>query len=362
MVHPDGWFLREVEAGVREVERIRRATDAAMALLVAAMPQNRDTAAAITRNTGASNLESRTRQIIAKVVTQVPGALELLQAGKVSAEHLAALAPIADKPGVQQLLAGATNKSPEVLAREAQQFKLSLECGNDVVKRQHAQRFVRLTDGPDGMISISGLLPPREGTNLKTKLAALVNARYKATHPARADSVGGHGEDTRDQRTADALLELCGVRSYSKPPLHNRSNGSDQEHTTLNDDSNPDSGRRADHEHGFPFGSGVTDNEVTDRLFRDDLPGQPDGGREHRCGVTRTRLHQKRQKGSRRSGTVRTRLAASNRRSRDSSTMFDLLGGWQERILESAMADLRGQHIRRCQRWSRTGTLRGPRT
>ena len=72
-----------------------------------------------------------------------------------------------------------------------------------------------------------------------------------------------------------------------------------------------------------PFGSGLTDNEVTDRLFGDDLPGQPDGGREHRCGVTRTRLHQKRQNGSRRSGTVRTRLAAGNRRSRDSSTMFD---------------------------------------
>lgn len=133
-----------------------------------AMPPNRDTAAALTRNTGASNRESRTRQNIAKVVTHVPGALELLQAGKVSAEHLAALAPIADKPGAQQLLAEATNKSPEMLARGAQQFKLSLECGSDVVKRQHAQRFVRLTDGPDGMIAITGLLPPRDGTNLKT--------------------------------------------------------------------------------------------------------------------------------------------------------------------------------------------------
>ena len=196
VVHPDGWFLREVEAGVREVQRIRRATDAAMALLMAAMPQNRDTAAAITRNTGATNRESRARQNIAKVVTQVPGALELLQAGKVSAEHLAALAPIADKPGAQQLLAGATNKSPEVLAREAQQFKLSLDSGNDVVKRQHAQRFARLTDGPDGMISISGLLPLCEGTNLKTRNQPQDQSRRSRqrplqSHASRARGLGG---------------------------------------------------------------------------------------------------------------------------------------------------------------------------
>ncbi len=126
------------------------------------------------------------------------------------------------------------------------------------------------------MISITGLLPPREGTNLKTKLAALVNARYKAKHRDRAESVGGHGEDTRDQRTADALLELCGVRSYSKPPLHNGSNGSDQAHTTFNDDSNPDPGRRANHEHHFPFVSGVTDDGATDRFFGRDLPDLPD--------------------------------------------------------------------------------------
>ncbi len=167
-----------------------------MALLVAAMPQNRDTTAAITRATGVSNRESRAKQNVAKVVTQVPGALDALKDGKVSAEHLAALVPVADTPSAAVLLAEVGSKSPEELGREAQQMKLSMECANDVVKRQHQQRYVRFFDGPDGMIGINGLFPPLEGAQLKTKLAAVVNARYKAAHPERAKTLGGHGEDT----------------------------------------------------------------------------------------------------------------------------------------------------------------------
>ena len=213
-----GWFLGEVATGLKELERIRRSLDAATALLIAAMPQTRDTTAAIIRATGVSRKESHSRQAVAKVVSKVPGALDALKTGKVSAEHLAALSVVADRPGAAALLAEAGSKSPEVLGREALQLKLTMECGNDVVKRQHAQRFVRFSDGPDGMIAINGLFPPLEGTDLKTGLAAVVDARYRAAHPDRAATLGGHGEDTRDQRTADALLEVCGVRSHGKPP------------------------------------------------------------------------------------------------------------------------------------------------
>jgi hypothetical protein len=106
VVDPVGWSLGEIEAGLKQVERLRRSVDAAMALLVAAMPQNRDTTAAIARATGGSNRESRVKQNVAKVVSKVPGALDALKDGKVSAEHLAALASVADTPGAAALVNG----------------------------------------------------------------------------------------------------------------------------------------------------------------------------------------------------------------------------------------------------------------
>ena len=42
-------------------------------------------------------------------------------------------------------------------------------------------------------------------------LDAIVDAHWKAEHPARARTLDGHGGPTREQRLADALLELTGL-------------------------------------------------------------------------------------------------------------------------------------------------------
>ncbi len=193
VVEPVGWPVYHLRMGMRELERLRRENDAAMALLVGAMPESRDTVADIARNTGVSNREARRRKSVADVCGKVKGALEKLQSGAISNEHVSALAPVADMPGAASLLDDAASKSPEELTRDVEEFRLSSACGDDMAKRQRARRMLRFFTGPEGMIGINGLLPPVEGTELKNRLAAMVDAKWRADHPARAKELGGHG-------------------------------------------------------------------------------------------------------------------------------------------------------------------------
>jgi hypothetical protein len=215
VVQPDGWPVYQLQMGLRELERLRRENEAAMALLVGAMPESRDTVADIARNSGVSNREARRRKSVADVCGKVKGALDKLKSGAISNEHVSALAPIADMPGAASLLEDAESKSPEELTRDVEEFRLSSACGEDMAKRQRARRYLRFFAGPEGTIGINGLLPPVEGTALKNRLAAIVDARWRKDHPDRAKVLGGHNDDTYDQRMADALLAMAGVRSQA---------------------------------------------------------------------------------------------------------------------------------------------------
>jgi hypothetical protein len=218
VIRPAGWSVHDLRLGIKELERLRRENEAAMALLVGAVPEGRDAAADLARSTGISNREARRRKRVADVVGKVDGALEKLANGSVSEEHIAALAPVADMPGASDLLDGAESTSPEEFANAVEQFRLSASCGDDMAKRQRARRALRFTSGPDGMIGLSGLLPPIEGTELKNRLAAVVDARWRADHPERASVLGGHGGDTHEQRMADALLSMTGVANRGDSP------------------------------------------------------------------------------------------------------------------------------------------------
>ncbi len=213
VVRAEGWPVYHLQMGLRELERLRREIEAAMALLTGAMPQSRDTVADIARNSGVSNREARRRKSVADVCGKVKGALEKLQSGEVSNEHVSALAPVADMPGAASLLKNAASKSPEELTKDVEEFRLSSACGEDMAKRQRARRSLRFFAGPDGTIGINGLLPPIEGTELKNRLAAIVDAQWRKDHPNRARTLGGHNDETQDQRMADALLSIAGIRA-----------------------------------------------------------------------------------------------------------------------------------------------------
>ena len=211
VVEPAGWTGSMVDAGLRSLDRLRGELEAASALLVGARPDDRDATAALSRLSGISNREARRRRAVAAVVAGVAGAADRLREGDVTVEHLASLRPVIDKPGVDALLAAAAGMSPEDFGRAVQQYRLSLEHGDDVTARQHAARSLRFSSGPDGMVRLTGLLPPLPGVTLRTMLEAIRDANYRREHPDRASVAGGHDEDSRDQRLADALLELARI-------------------------------------------------------------------------------------------------------------------------------------------------------
>ena len=129
VVQPHGWPVYQLRMGLGQLERLRRETEAAMALLVGAMPESRDTVADIARNSGVSNREARRRKAVADVCGKIKGALEKLKSGAISNEHVSALAPVADIPGAASLLDDAESKSPEELTRDVEEFRLSSACG-----------------------------------------------------------------------------------------------------------------------------------------------------------------------------------------------------------------------------------------
>ena len=212
LVHePTAWTHADVVVGLRALERIRRETDAASAVLLAALPDDRDAVTSLARDTGISHREARRRRDIAAVVGVVASARELLASGAVSSEHVASLRSVLDAPEAAALVQSAVHLSPEAFAAEVQQFRLSVEHGANTVARQRALRRLSFFPGPEGMVGINGLLPPLEGATLKASLADVVDARWRHDHPKRASELGGHGGDSREQRTADALLELTGI-------------------------------------------------------------------------------------------------------------------------------------------------------
>lgn len=73
VVQPDGWPVYHLQMGLQQLERLRRETEAAMALLTGAMPQSRDTVAEIARNSGVSNREARRRKSVADICGKVKG-------------------------------------------------------------------------------------------------------------------------------------------------------------------------------------------------------------------------------------------------------------------------------------------------
>ena len=195
--------------------------DAATALLVGALPNDRDAVNGLARLAGTSSREARRRRDVATVAAAIPGVLELLATGQLSAEHVAALVPVIGQDAAAAIASGGRDVSPEELGRQVREHCLAGEHGDDTARRQHAQRSLRFWNGPDGAVCFHGQLPPVEGATFRGMLYSIVDGRWRAEYPDRARHAGGHGGDTRDQRAADALLELVGitpVANAASPP------------------------------------------------------------------------------------------------------------------------------------------------
>ncbi|NND76294.1 MAG: DUF222 domain-containing protein, partial [Ilumatobacter sp.] len=83
--------------------------------------------------------------------------------------------------------------------------KRNPERDEDLADSQRSRRYLTLTDQPDGMTRVDGLLDPESGAIVRTTLDGIMNQSHN-----------DHTQRTRPQRCADALTQLCAAASKGK--------------------------------------------------------------------------------------------------------------------------------------------------
>jgi Domain of unknown function (DUF222) len=222
VVTPAGWSCDEIATGMRTLERIRGELDAAFSELVTALGvSSRDAVAAITRATRVSSRTALHRVEVAEVTTKIPGAASALQRGDVRAEHLVLLRPVADDISdvdAQDLLDLAASESVDAFRKTVTKFQLDNDP-KSFRDRQKDQRLVSFFKADHGCTGVRIVLTPVEGEELRNRLHQIADATWRAEHPERAKTLGGHDAAPMSQRLADAFMQLLrGTAASSGKP------------------------------------------------------------------------------------------------------------------------------------------------
>lgn len=203
------WSASTARQGLVEISRLRAALDAAQAELVRVLRPvfQRDTRAAMVRDTGMSAADARRAESVADVCERLEGAAEALAGGQVSAAHLALLAPVVDDPGAAQLLTCAAGQRVDDFARTVRQHRIEAD-GAGMAERQRRARTLQFSTTEEGGLRIHAVLTQLDGARVRAAIEARCDERWRQAHPERAAAVGDHDDEPRDRRLADALAEL----------------------------------------------------------------------------------------------------------------------------------------------------------
>lgn len=207
VVIPSEWTSSTARAGLRVMARLAAQLAAAQAQLVTVMRAGRDTRASIVRATGMSGRDATRAEQVAKVVERLPEAAEALGSGAVSAGHVALLHQVHDGAAAKELLTVAAGQTADDFAATVQRHLLDAEA-DSVAARQRAARTVTFGRADDGGMLIRAVLPHLDGERVKAAIEARCDQAWREAHPDRADVAGGHGDEPRHRRMADALVEL----------------------------------------------------------------------------------------------------------------------------------------------------------
>jgi hypothetical protein len=213
-----GWGANDATQGLVVLENVTRSIDALKTVLVGCLDAGRDATASIVRKTGMSYRAARQLHAASKVVDQHPDALTKLSAGEVSAEHLAALAPL-NSGLAAELLGDAHGKSADEFKKHVATHRVRHES-KSLSEEQHNSRSVKFFTKSNGCIGAAIVLPPVEGTEFRTIITDLCDRAWKTKHPERAEVLGGHTDDPYERRLADAVVEFMhGARTTGKPSV-----------------------------------------------------------------------------------------------------------------------------------------------
>ena len=203
------WDSTAAKLGLTALRRIRGELAALEAVLVRVLKTEtgRDTRAMLARGFGMSGAEALKAEEVADIAARVPGVEDALADGTVTGEHVRRLKPIADIDDAAELLALAASQSPEEFAKSVDKFRIERDAEGWKAKQQKA-RSVKFFKADNGCVGIRAILPTVEGEQVKAAINAQCDAAWRAAHPERAETVGGHNDEPREQRLADALVAL----------------------------------------------------------------------------------------------------------------------------------------------------------
>jgi HNH endonuclease len=203
------WDPTSAKVALQQVRRLRGELAAFEAVLVGVMKTEtgRDTRTTLARGFGMSGAEASKTEDVADIVGRVSGAHNALASGAVTGEHLRHLKAIVDNDEAAELLALAPSQSPDKFRRTVQEYLIDRDA-EGVKERQRKARSLQFFKTKDGCVGMRVILPTLEGEQLKAAINTECDAAWRAAHPERAETLGGHHDEPREQRLADALVAL----------------------------------------------------------------------------------------------------------------------------------------------------------
>jgi hypothetical protein len=203
------WDPTAAKVALQQLRRLRGEIAAFEAVLVGVLKDEagRDTSAMLARGFGMSGAEAARAVKVSGVVERVPGSSDALASGSVSGEHLRHLSLVKDNNEAAALLTVAPSQTPEEFGRTVQKHLIERDA-KGVKERQHKARSLTFFKTDNGCIGIRVILPPLDGEQIKASINTACDAAWRAAHPERAETVGRHDDDPRDQRLADAFVAI----------------------------------------------------------------------------------------------------------------------------------------------------------
>lgn len=203
------WDPTTARVGLTELRRLRGEVAALETVLVRVLKTEtgRDTRALLARGFGMSEAEARKAEDVADIAGRVPGVEDALADGTVTGEHVRQLKPITDPDEAAELFSLASSQTPEEFHKTVEKFRIERDA-DGWRERQQKARTVKFFRADNGCVGMRAILPTVAGEQVKAAINEACDTAWRAAHPERAETLGGHDDEPREQRLADALVAL----------------------------------------------------------------------------------------------------------------------------------------------------------
>jgi hypothetical protein len=202
----DATKLRNELARMKQVQskfdaQLARLTHAADAVGAFIGTGARDTAEWLAKETGTSGRKNRSAAELGEAMSKSDDLTDAVTSGRLSTDQAATAVGAAGGEALDAQVIDRIADLPLPAVKPAVEewrARINPDRDADVAETQRSRRYLKVTDQPDGMTRIDGLLDPESGAIVRTTLDGIMN-----------QSFNDGTTRTRDQRCADALTQVA---------------------------------------------------------------------------------------------------------------------------------------------------------